>query len=604
MRSAAVLIALIALGACSHDTVAPPRAGVLRPDVLVENAGPPAPHDFGDDSYRVGFFTGTGTTRPGLSCDTPSSDVRACTGFLASAVDGALLDATLEIPLKVAKPVPLVVLIHGYGASKSSSGNIARALIGDGYAVLRYSTRGFGRSWGQVNLADVHVEIADLRSMIAQVIDTRSYHLDGDAVAVTGASYGGGHSWLAVLAPTFTTPRGNTVHIRTVVPIATWSDLVSSLLPNGRERESLHPLGGLKLSFINGLYFSGIRRDFARPYPNYPEYFMAWHAWLNAQEPTDIDPVFAGIVDGLAGYRSAWWQQRFWDVARANRIPIFMVQGFTDDLFPLAEAKRMLRALRTIDPAYPVAAYFGDLGHPRASNKPGEVAYVLDLARAWLAYYVKGSGSPPPHVVYAARTRPREEPFDPGDVVVVPSLDGLASDVVSASFGEPALLVNPLTDPLSGFFWDPLIMEAARELRPLPDPPEAPIVSGSLATYDVPVAELSEAALVIAGQPSVSLHVASTGYRVQLNVRLFDVDAAGKKQLITRGTSTLESGAVGLPLGDRDVVIPTYGNLWRAEAGHTLRLELTNVDSPFITPSRVPSASVVTEVRLDIPVRR
>jgi hypothetical protein len=52
-----------------------------------------------------------------------------------------------------------------------------------------------------------------------------------------------------------------------------------------------------------------------------------------------------------------------------------------------------------------------------------------------------------------------------------------------------------------------------------------------------------------------------------------------------------------------DVAIPTYGNLWRAEAGHTLRLELTNVDSPYLTPSRVPSSTVVRSVSLQVPVR-
>jgi predicted acyl esterase len=109
--------------------------------------------------------------------------------------------------------------------------------------------------------------------------------------------------------------------------------------------------------------------------------------------------------------------------------------------------------------------------------------------------------------------------------------------------------------------------------------------------------------LRIAGQPNVSLHASTVAARVQLDVRLFDVDAAGAKQLITRGTLTLESASVGAPIGDVDVVIPLYGNYWRADAGHTLRLELTNVDSPYITPSRVPSVTTVTQVRLEIPVR-
>ena len=99
--------------------------------------------------------------------------------------------------------------------------------------------------------------------------------------------------------------------------------------------------------------------------------------------------------------------------------------------------------------------------------------------------------------------------------------------------------------------------------------------------------------------PTVSLDAATVASRVQFNVRLFDVDASGRKQLITRGTYTLVGGSIG----GTNVVIPTYGNFWRAEAGHTLRLELTNVDSPYITPSRVPSETTVSGVRLDIPVR-
>jgi predicted acyl esterase len=599
------VVMLVVLAACTDDAVGP-RVAVPRSIASVEgeDQGPPAPRHFGPDSYRVGLFTGQGTTRPGLSCDKPSPDLRACSGFLASAVDGALLDVTLQIPTKAAKPVPLVVLVHGYGGSKTSSGDIASALLDHGYAVLRYSTRGFGDSWGQVNLVDVHAEVADLRSMVAQVVDRANFHLDPGAVAVTGASYGGGHSWLAALEPTFTSPKGNVVHVRAVVPIAAWSDLLYSLLPNGRERESVDGPGGAKLSYINGLYLSGVRRDPERPYPNYPEYFMGWHAWINAQEPTDVDPVFASIADGLAGYRSVWWQQRFWEAARASRIPVFMVQGFTDDLFPLSEAKRMLLALQTLDPAYPVAAYFGDIGHPRASNKPGEVDYVLGLIRSWLAHYLKGEGTVPPNVVYAALTRPRDEPFNPANVITVPTLGALSSGSVSAQFDGTALLVNPATDPAGGFFWDPLVMEGARELRPLPVPPESPLVPGSLATFDVPVAQLGGGgALVIAGQPTVALHASTAAYRVQLDVRLFDVDAAGVKQLITRGTYTLQSGTVGVPLGEVDVVIPTYGNFWRVEAGHTLRLELTNVDSPYITPSRVPSATTVTGVQLQIPVR-
>jgi ABC-2 type transport system ATP-binding protein len=596
---------LVLAAACNEqivDPVSPLAASRAVQAAAAPDEGPPPPHRFGRDSYAIHRFTGRGTTRPGLTCQQTPAAVRECTGYLASAVDGSRLDVTLTLPASTT-PTPLVALIHGYAGSKTSSGEQVQPMLDEGFAVLRYSTRGFGDSWGQVNMVDTHAEVADLRSMIAQVVDVPDFNLNPDAVAVTGASYGGGHAWLAALQPTFATPGGNTVHIRTVVPIATWSDLLYGLIPNGRERESIDHLGGAKFSFINGLYASGIRKNPDRPYPNYPEYFIGWHAWINAQEPNDVDPVYRSIVDGLAGDRSIWWQQTFWKQVAANHLPIFTVQGFTDDLFPMSEAKRMILALQSIDPGYPVAAYFGDIGHPRARNKPEEVSYALDLIRSWLRYYLKGAGTPPSGI-YAAPTRRAEDRFNPDSVVRVASLHALATSSVETTFvAPPGVLVNPVTDPAGGFFWDPLIMTGAEQLKPLTvPPPESYLVPGSLATYDVPVSELRRGGFTIAGQPTVTLHAVTAAYRVQLNVRLYDV-FGGEKRLITRGTYTLQSARNGLAIGAVDPEIITYGNLWRADDGHVLHLELTNVDSPYITPSRVPSATTVTSVTLTIPVR-
>ena len=120
-----VLVALVVLAACGDQPVAP-TTPPTTPDVSAARAaqeGPPRRHRFGPDSYRVGLFTGQGVTQPGLTCTT-SGTVRECTGFLASAVDSARLDVTLQIPA-ASGPVPLIVIVHGYGGSKSSSGNIA-----------------------------------------------------------------------------------------------------------------------------------------------------------------------------------------------------------------------------------------------------------------------------------------------------------------------------------------------------------------------------------------------------------------------------------------------------------------------------------------------
>lgn len=593
-------LALALLGAaCTRDQTGPdlatPRAALFA---AAEAEGPPAAYPFGPDSYRTGFFTGQGITRPGLECGAATAG-RVCSGFLRSAVDGALLEVSVALP-GAPGPHPLVVLLHGWGGSRTSSGAMADELLAAGYAVLRYSARGFGHSWGQINLADLHAELGDLRSMIGQVADREELALDPGAVAVVGASYGGGQSWLAALEPAFPTPAGAAVQIRTIVPIVPWTDLLYSLVPNGRPRNSVDVAGGVKLSYVNLFYASGLRRSTARPYPSYPAYFVAWHGWLNLAEPTRLDPVYRRISDGLAGYRSVWWRQELWRAAGSRRLPVFQVQGFTDDLFPLSEAKRMLLALRALDPHYPIAAYLGDLGHPRASNKPGEVEHVFGLIRRWLDFYLKGAGAEPPHVVYAAITRPRAEPFDPADVITVGSYPQLATGRARKEFAGRALLTNPAGDPLGGFAWDPLVMEAARELKPYPLPPPASaVVETSLAVFEVGVEELSGGGgLLIAGEPSVSLRASTLAPRVQLNVRLFDVAPGGRRELVTRGTYTLQHPGLGV-----EVTIPTYGNLWRAPAGHALRLEISNLDSPYLAPSRVPSVTAISGVRLAVPLR-
>ena len=137
--------------------------------LLADDPLPPH-HAFGSDTSRTGAFTGAGTAL-GLTCNAPAAPME-CSGFLASDVDGTALDVTLKIPAGTA-PLPLVVNLHGYGGSKQSDSSWDDRLLQRGYAVLRYSARGFGKSWGQVNLADLNVELRDLRSLITQVLAGR-----------------------------------------------------------------------------------------------------------------------------------------------------------------------------------------------------------------------------------------------------------------------------------------------------------------------------------------------------------------------------------------------------------------------------------------------
>jgi hypothetical protein len=95
----------------------------------------------------------------------------------------------------------------------------------------------------------------------------------------------------------------------------------------------------------------------------------------------------------------------------------------------------------------------------------------------------------------------------------------------------------------------------------------------------------------------------TSAHRVQLDVRLYDVTPASQSTLVTRGTSTLDSGSPLVPLGEANVDVLTYGNLIQIASEDSLRLEITNVDSPYITPSRVPSVTRLSKASLTVPVR-
>jgi hypothetical protein len=50
-------------------------------------------------------------------------------------------------------------------------------------------------------------------------------------------------------------------------------------------------------------------------------------------------------------------------------------------------------------------------------------------------------------------------------------------------------------------------------------------------------------------------------------------------------------------------VIPTYGNVWQAGPDHTLQLQITTVDTPYLAPSRIASVTEISQVRLEVPMR-
>jgi predicted acyl esterase len=254
-------------------------------------AGPSEPRPFASASS-------TG----GLSCTTGADEgnVRFCPGNGSTeripTWDGVPLDVDVTLP-PVADgpgPYPTIVMLHGYGDSKTEFESSTAAgsepetfdfnndyYAQHGYAVVNYTARGFGESCGSkdgvlntstldstaclehgfIHLADQRYEARDTEYLLGLLVD-EGLAAPGQ-IGVTGLSYGGGQSIeLAYLKNRircagaedpykgvgtdpctgaaenafvpWTSPAGTKLEIDAAYARWPWSDLISALIPNGR----------------------------------------------------------------------------------------------------------------------------------------------------------------------------------------------------------------------------------------------------------------------------------------------------------------------------------------------------------------------------------
>ncbi|MFE3518903.1 alpha/beta fold hydrolase [Streptomyces sp. NPDC059166] len=122
---------------------------------------------------------------------------------------------------------PAVLIGHGFGGSKNDVRAQAEKLAADGYAVMTWSARGFGRTTGEITLNAPDAEVKDVSGLIDWLADRPEVELDakGDPrVGVTGASYGGAISLLAA---------GYDKRVDAIAPVISYWNLADALFPDG-----------------------------------------------------------------------------------------------------------------------------------------------------------------------------------------------------------------------------------------------------------------------------------------------------------------------------------------------------------------------------------
>ena len=548
-----------------------------------------------------------------LFCPT-TSDAQRVPSF-----DGVPLDVDVTLPPTGDGPFPAVVMLHGWGGSKSAfqsptpEGNGGASyhynntyFARQGYAVITPSARGFGRSCGAagsrapgacdrgwLRLADQRYEVRDVQHLLGRLVDERVVR--ADALGVTGISYGGiqSHS-LARLRDRirlqdgsyrrWRSPAGR--RLRIAAAWARWgaTDLTSALTPNGRfldtekapRAQSRSPLGIYKKSYNQGLLLLGRTTGFVAPAGGpFDSDLLGWADETDSGEPYGAQE--GRIARELTNYHSSAGLS-------GTPAPLLVQNGWTDDLFPAPEA---LRAYRTYENASGarVSYQFGDLGHSRGANKPAVDRYFNDRGAAFFAAHLKGEGRAPRHNAVTAFTQtcPFETPA--GGPIRARSWDrlhprtagmaALPGQTITSSGGNPA--TARAYDQLTGA--NSCLQVAAERA------PGTAIVQRSFAR-----------AFTLLGQPTVRARVRTKARGATIVARLWDVHQ-GRQTLVGRGAYRLTDRQQGR------IVFQLWGNGWRFGPGHQAKLELLGSDPNFMRPSNFSFRVRISRIGVRLPGR-
>ncbi|MFI1252679.1 alpha/beta fold hydrolase [Streptomyces netropsis] len=473
---------------------------------------------------------------------------------------------------------PAVLLAHGFGGSKADLRERAEELARDGYAVLTWSARGFGRSTGRIGLNDPGREVADVSRLIDWLARRPEVRLDkaGDPrVGIAGASYGGGAALLAA---------GHDKRVDAIAPQITYWNLADSLFPNDVFKKLWSGI-----FFTTGTTSAGAAPNAPAPAvgdgPARGAVATARVSGCGRFEKALCEMYERVAVDGKPDARARELLESRSPSAVADRIkvPTLLVQGQTDSLFPLDQSDAAAKAIARN--GAPVSVDWIAGGHDGGADENDRIAR---RTRAWFDRYLKGDES--------AGTGPAFRVSRTGGI---DTTDGKAQLRGASGERYPGLRGDPRTIPLTGreqSFGNPA-GAAPPAISAVPGIGSLTQLSGlgvgvSLdfpgqhARFDS--ARLTEGVRVT-GSPTVKARISSDTGEAVLFAKVYDVGPNGQQvlpgQLVTPVRVTDAKGGRTVELK-----LPAIDHTF--ESGHRMRLVLAATDLGYASPAR-PAAYTV-----------
>ena len=578
----------------------------------------------------------------GLACR-HTQGVRYCPGDIdhrVAAFDGVPLDVNVVLPSARAGDggYPLIVELHGWAGAKLGLNDDAggfneprggqyaflptpRDLAAAGFAVLTYSSRGFGDSCGSpasrstagcergwTHLSDIRYEVHDTQHLAGLLAD--SGLVDPRRIGVIGSSYGGLQALeLSTLGDRMVLPSGRYVpwrspkkhlpmHLASVTALDTASSLVDALVPNGRWREDaggrsaseVDPVGVPKLSWNMGLYGAGQAAGFIAPLGVDRSADLTTSFLRLAAGDPQADPVALDSLNETAN----WHEALGVDARRASPPPTLLVYGWTDSLFPVDQALRWIDREQRVHPDAVIGQLYTDIGHPPAPNKASDRRHVIDRVVAWHEHYLLDRSEPVVGGVEAwLHTCPKSAPSD--RPVRASSWEALPRRDVELR-GKGGVVVGDAGEPVSGRATDPVAGDGICAAQALP-PAAGSVVDSWPVRHPLTLlgAPTVHTTLAVTDDSSQAPYVTGPAGGTQLDARLWDVAPDGSALLLTRLLYRPRSS------GPQSFQLHPIG--YRVPSGHRLALELRGSDAPYGRPSNEPFEIEVGALRLTLPVR-
>ncbi|MFJ6069474.1 CocE/NonD family hydrolase [Streptomyces sp. NPDC093065] len=457
---------------------------------------------------------------------------------------------------------PAVLLAHGFGGSKDDVRAQAEDLARDGYAVLTWSARGFGKSTGKIGLNAPDGEVADVSRLIDWLAQQPQVRLDEDGdprVGIAGGSYGGAVALLAA---------GHDPRVDAIAPAITYWNLADALFPNGVFKKLWAGI------FVNsGGGCDRFEADLCRMYQRVAE---------------------SGTPDAEAV--KLLEQRSPQAVGERIKVPTLLVQGQTDSLFPLGQADAAAKTIRSNGAPVDVDWIAG--GHDGGDMETGRVQARVD---DWFDRYLKDDeGADTGAAFRVTRTGG------------VDSTDGRAQLRGASADHYPGLGNGRRSVPLHG-------REQSVDNPAGANPPAVSALPGlggagglsQLSSLGVGVSldfpgqyaafESAPAGddLRITGSPTATLHVRSTTEDAVLFAKVYDVGHGSAAPVLPSQLVTpvrVEDAKAGK---DVTVTLPAIDH--EVEKGHRLRLVLASTDLGYASPAAPATYTVSLKGDLEVP---